>query len=67
LAQIGQKISGTFHEGLSSFYIADSDICSSEIQKRTHCCVSMATFLIFIARFSAKVIQAKLLDGDVRY
>jgi hypothetical protein len=32
------------HEDLNVLYILDSNICSSVIQKRTHCCISMATY-----------------------
>lgn len=43
------EMSGTLHEDLSMLYIVVyRDVYSLVIQKRTHCCISMATLSIFL-------------------
>jgi len=44
LVKIEKNISCPLHEDLNVLYIVDSNICSSVIQKRTHFCISMATY-----------------------
>ena len=51
----------TLHEGLSVVYIVDSNICSSVIQKRTHCCISMAIYH-YLSYFDCTSYSSKMAE-----